>query len=81
MNFSKVWSLVFTPAQQSKQRVAGYESGTAHQKRPRRLARPRTPAFHADNTGSNPVGDANKSLTYCRSVLLQIFLETIWRQF
>ena len=26
--------------------------------RPRRLARPRTPAFHADNTGSNPVGDA-----------------------
>ena len=25
-------------------------------KRPRRLARSRTPAFHADNTGSNPVG-------------------------
>ena len=28
--------------------------------RPRRLARPRTPPFHGDNTGSNPVGDANK---------------------
>jgi hypothetical protein len=28
-------------------------------KRPRRLARPRTPPFHGDNTGSNPVGDAN----------------------
>ena len=27
--------------------------------RPRRLARPRTPPFHGDNTGSNPVGDAN----------------------
>src|SRR5579862_9060853 len=26
--------------------------------RPRRLARPRTPAFHVGNTGSNPVGDA-----------------------
>ncbi len=25
---------------------------------PRRLARTRTPAFHADDTGSNPVGDA-----------------------
>src|SRR5262245_52779407 len=25
--------------------------------RPRRLARPRTPAFHVGNTGSNPVGD------------------------
>ena len=30
------------------------------QQRPRRLARPRTPPFHGDNTGSNPVGDANK---------------------
>ena len=28
--------------------------------RPRRLARPRTPPFHGDNTGSNPVGDAKK---------------------
>ena len=26
--------------------------------RPHRLARSRTPAFHAGNTGSNPVGDA-----------------------
>jgi hypothetical protein len=30
--------------------------------RPRRLARPRTPAFHVGNTGSNPVGDANPPL-------------------
>ena len=27
--------------------------------RPRRLARPRTPAFHVGDTGSNPVGDAH----------------------
>jgi hypothetical protein len=25
--------------------------------RPRRLARPRTPPFHGDNMGSNPIGD------------------------
>ena len=31
---------------------------TSHYLRPRRLARPRTPPFHGDNTGSNPVGDA-----------------------
>ena len=31
---------------------------SALQQRPRRLARPRTPPFHGDNTGSNPVGDA-----------------------
>ena len=29
------------------------------QKRPRRLAWPRTSPFHGGNTGSNPVGDAN----------------------
>ncbi len=29
--------------------------------RPRRLARPRTPPFHGDNTGSNPVGDAKEN--------------------
>ena len=34
--------------------------GTVAAHRPRRLARPRTPAFHVGNTGSNPVGDANK---------------------
>ena len=34
-----------------------YFQGFAPQ-RPRRLARPRTPAFHVGNTGSNPVGDA-----------------------
>src|SRR5580698_5170300 len=28
--------------------------------RPRRLAWPRTSPFHGGNTGSNPVGDANK---------------------
>ena len=27
---------------------------------PRRLAWPRTSPFHGGNTGSNPVGDANK---------------------
>src|SRR3954470_16945700 len=26
--------------------------------RPHRLARPRTPPFHGDNRGSNPLGDA-----------------------
>lgn len=28
--------------------------------RPRRLARPRTPPFHGDNMGSNPIGDTNR---------------------
>ena len=28
--------------------------------RPHRLARSRTPAFHAGDRGSNPLGDANK---------------------
>src|SRR5208337_5616911 len=32
-----------------------------HADRPRRLAWPRTPAFHVGNTGSNPVGDATKA--------------------
>ena len=48
-------------------RVARVETGRLRparrlraQQRPRRLARPRTPPFHGDNTGSNPVGDANK---------------------
>src|SRR5215470_12950228 len=31
---------------------------SSHPDRPRRLAWPRTPAFHAGDTGSNPVGDA-----------------------
>ena len=35
-------------------------SRTFHCKSPRRLARPRTSPFHGGNTGSNPVGDANK---------------------
>src|SRR5665213_304846 len=42
--------------------------------RPRRLARPRTPPFHGDNTGSNPVGDANKMsrLRACRATTRNI---------
>jgi hypothetical protein len=39
---------------------SGRPKGYGPRKRPRRLARPRTPPFHGDNTGSNPVGDANK---------------------
>ena len=39
---------------------SGRPEGYGPSKRPRRLARPRTPPFHGDNTGSNPVGDANK---------------------
>src|ERR1700758_4267887 len=35
------------------------EPSSAH--RPRRLARPRTPPFHGDNMGSNPIGDTNDS--------------------
>ena len=34
---------------------------------PRRLARPRTPAFHAGNTGSNPVGDTFAESPSCGS--------------
>jgi hypothetical protein len=40
---------------------SGRPKGYGPSNRPRRLARPRTPPFHGDNTGSNPVGDANKS--------------------
>ena len=36
--------------------------------RPRRLARPRTPPFHGDNTGSNPVGDAKSSQELTRII-------------
>ena len=32
--------------------------------RPRRLAWPRTSPFHGGNTGSNPVGDANKTIDF-----------------
>jgi hypothetical protein len=41
--------------------------------RPRRLARPRTPPFHGDNTGSNPVGDANQNQKF-RSIASEITL-------
>jgi hypothetical protein len=40
-----------------KQRVAGSNPARLII-RPRRLAWPRIPAFHAGDTGSNPVGDA-----------------------
>ena len=37
----------------------GAAPGCVHRSyRPRRLARPRTPPFHGDNMGSNPIGDA-----------------------
>src|ERR1700685_3385325 len=36
-------------------------SSTPPNIRPRRLAWPRTSPFHGGNTGSNPVGDANKT--------------------
>lgn len=39
----------------TSERSFHYEASTP---RPHRLARSRTPAFHAGNTGSNPVGDA-----------------------
>jgi hypothetical protein len=43
--------------------------------RPRRLAWPRTSPFHGGNTGSNPVGDANKinslQLVFMKNLLLR----------
>ena len=49
-----------TPAGFCKPAQGASSLQAAHQ-RPRRLARPRTPPFHGDNTGSNPVGDAKNS--------------------
>lgn len=40
-----------------------FDSYTAHFKCPHRLARPRTPAFHAGNRGSNPLGDVNRAVS------------------
>ena len=55
--FSKVWFLIsLLPTLLSRGSPVQIRHGSPI--RPRRLARPRTPAFHADNTGSNPVGDA-----------------------
>ncbi len=48
-----------------KQRVAGSSPARPIIARPHRLAWSRTPAFHAGNRGSNPLGDAifvNKGL-------------------
>ncbi len=49
-----------------KQGVPGSSPGrlTPQCTRPRRLAWPRTPAFHVGDTGSNPVGDTSFSLTH-----------------
>jgi hypothetical protein len=38
--------------------------------RPRRLAWPRTSPFHGGNTGSNPVGDANKIIDFHKPAVL-----------
>ncbi len=46
--------------------AANLTSALCSPSRPRRLARPRTPPFHGDNTGSNPVGDANKNAFACK---------------
>ena len=60
-------SISFEPLAQAvehlpfKQRVAGSNPARLIF-RPRRLAWPRTPAFHAGDTGSNPVGDATSPL-------------------
>src|SRR5271163_2905864 len=44
-------------------KFGGSQHLTSHPERPRRLAWPRTSPFHGGNTGSNPVGDANKIKT------------------
>ena len=41
-----------------KQRVTGSSPVRPTNNRPHRLARSRTPAFHAGDRGSNPLGDA-----------------------
>ena len=47
--------------------------------RPRRLARPRTSPFHGGNTGSNPVGDANKIKNFR---VITVFLhDPIWSSY
>jgi hypothetical protein len=51
-------------------KVAEGEGGCASPvllKRPCRLARPRTPPFHGDNMGSNPIGDTNFYL-HCSAI-------------
>jgi hypothetical protein len=50
--------------------------------RPRRLARPRTPAFHVGNTGSNPVGDTidkNPYLFMVYSLALPYYVHGLFR--
>lgn len=48
--------------------------------RPRRLARPRTPPFHGDNTGSNPVGDAKWILSRERLFFLSVDMAAVWQK-
>ena len=45
---------------------------------PHRLVRPRTPAFQAGNTGSNPVGDATieQPLNHVSAALFNVELGT-----
>ena len=47
-----------SPARLTRTRGARSNDPRSLRLRPRRLAWPRTPAFHVGNTGSNPVGDA-----------------------
>jgi hypothetical protein len=53
--------------------------GTFYLVRPRRLARPRTPPFHGDNMGSNPIGDTkhSKGLNLNNSVTRRVTCDTI----
>ena len=48
---------------------------------PRRLARPRTSPFHGGNTGSNPVGDANRKVLESSSSLGWSHDSHLWRLF
>ena len=54
------WGGRFDSARNSLLRSKVRKRRLPHANGPRRLARPRTSPFHGGNTGSNPVGDANK---------------------
>ncbi len=56
--------------QPAREGCSGYRNCPGPHSRPRRLARPRTPPFHGDNTGSNPVGDANSQPALKRMLLM-----------
>src|SRR6266567_1180619 len=63
LRFDLFFRVVWRPGQQEAPAL------TAVLLRPRRLAWPRTSPFHGGNTGSNPVGDANKIKTLLESGL------------